>query len=305
MKVPLYRSLFSPLRKIINSVLISSVLLSFVVVGWRSNVLAQSPDHTVYLPLVSKNYQEWLDIFNQYRKAAGLNPVVANDSMNYGLGLHTNYMLLNPTQDDWHTEIEGKPGYTAEGKLAASQSNMLWTTDLKYTNKQAIDLWMEYFDLNRIEKIMNHRYHMLHPKLSQSGFSLKCDQTNCFAGLNIFGGLNQFESKERIEVIFPAANQQNVPPIQYGITWGFYGDYSSELDEVTLISSKIIDEKGNDIPHISRQPVKNNVYDYVNQIALYPERSFLPNQEYTVDITVKKNNDEIRKVWSFKTGSTP
>ncbi len=281
------------------------MLLSFIAIGWRNTVLAQSPDnHTVYLPLVSKNYQEWLDIFNQYRKAAGLNPVVANDSMNYGLNLHTKYMLLNPDQDNWHTEIEGKPGYTPEGKLAASNSNMLWSTDLKYTQKQAIDLWMEYFDQNRIEKIMSHRYHMLHPKLSQSGFSLKCDQTNCFAGLNIFGSLNQFESTERIEVIFPAANQQNVPPKRYGITWGFYRDSTSGLtedNEITLLSSKITGPLGA-VTHEARQPVKGNGYDYVNQIALYPDISFLPDQEYTVDITIViDKGDPIRKIWSFRT----
>lgn len=77
------------------------MLLSFIAIGWRNTVLAQSPDnHTVYLPLVSKNYQEWLDIFNQYRKAAGLNPVVANDSMNYGLSLHNRYLLACPQQKD-------------------------------------------------------------------------------------------------------------------------------------------------------------------------------------------------------------
>src|SRR5690606_28813901 len=97
-------------------------------------------------------YQEWLDIFNQYRKAAGLNPVEAIDSMNYGLSLHTKYLLLNPNQADWHTEYSDKPGYTAEGKLAASQSNMLWSNSPTYTVKQAIDLWMA---------TERHRYHML------------------------------------------------------------------------------------------------------------------------------------------------
>lgn len=187
MKAPLYRSLFSPLRKIINSVLISSVLLSFVVVGWRSNVLAQSPDHTVYLPLVSKNYQEWLDIFNQYRKAAGLNPAVANDSMNYGLGLHIKYLLACPQQKD--DKVYGMHGEnvcsnikeaTIEGKNAGSQSNMVWSNSPTYTAKQAIDLWMASAD---------HREHMLNPDLVESGFSLVCDGINCFAGLNVLGGI--------------------------------------------------------------------------------------------------------------------
>lgn len=289
MKVPLYRRLFSPLRKIINSVLITSFLLSFVVVGLRNSVLAQSPDYTVYLPLVSKNYQEWLDIFNQYRKVAGLNPVVANDSMNDGLGLHTNYMLLNPTQDDWHTEYEGKPGYTAEGKLAASQSNMLWSNDPKYTDKQAIDLWM---------KTERHRYHMLNPYLVQTGFSLDCEvnsnEPNCFAGLNIYGGIDV--KGGIIDVVYPAENQSNFPRSGFPITWGYYPYFlinSFGSPSVTLYDS-------------SNNPVGGTVNyhsDHVKEVVFMPNNELLANHRYKIVIQVKVDGVVKSKTWYFTTAS--
>jgi hypothetical protein len=262
------------------------MLLSFLAVGWKSTVIAQSPDnHTVYLPLVSKNYQEWLDIFNQYRKAAGLNPVVANDSMNYGLSLHTKYMLLNPNQDDWHTEYSDKPGYTAEGKLAASQSNMLWTNDLKYTDKKAIDLWM---------KTERHRYHMLNPYLKQSGFSLSCDGKNCFAGLNIYGGIENVGGI--VNVVYPAENQINFPRSGFPITWGFYpynliNTFASP--SVTLYDS-------------SNKPVSGKISlhsDHVKEVVFIPDGELLANHKYKIVMSIKVDNATVTKTWYFTTGS--
>lgn len=168
-------------RKIIYTILVLSLLLSIITTASSRTVLAQQSQYVVYLPLVSKNNLEWLNVFNQYRKAAGLNPVVANDSMTYGLSLHVKYMLLNPDQDDWHTEYPGRPGYTSAGELAANQSNMLWTNNLKYTEKQSIDLWMGS---------PGHRALMLNPDLVESGFYLECNAIHCFAGLNVLGGIN-------------------------------------------------------------------------------------------------------------------
>ncbi len=101
----------------------------------KPDVIAQESDKSqvVYLPLVFKNSltscsegpDQWLCLLNFYRATAGVNPVIQNSTYNSTIGLHTNYMLLNPTQENMHTEYAGNPGYSEAGKEAAGQSNMI------------------------------------------------------------------------------------------------------------------------------------------------------------------------------------
>lgn len=269
------------------------MLLSFIAIGWRSTVLAQSPDnHTVYLPLVSKNYQEWLDIFNQYRKAAGLNPVAANDSMNYGLSLHNRYLLACPLQKD--DENEGMHGEnvcssikeaTVAGEIAGGQSNMLWSTDLKYTQKQAIDLWM------RTER---HRYHMLNPYLVESGFNLSCGSIYCFAGLNIYGGIKNVGGI--VNVVYPAENQINFPRSGYPITWGFYPH--NLISTFTSPSVTLYDSSNKTVSG------KVNLHsDHVKEVVFIPNDELLANHRYKVVMSIKVDNATVTKTWYFTTGS--
>ncbi len=176
------------IRKTILSIVVVLLVISVLSPFSSSTASAQNNgDYKVYLPLVLKNNQEWLTVLNQYRRDRGLNPVSANSNMSYGLSLHIKYLLACPQQkDDKSYGMHGEnvcPSIkeaTPEGALAASQSNLLWTTDLKYTEKQAIDLWWNS---------ANHQAHMLNPKLVESGFFLACDNKYCFAGLNVLGGI--------------------------------------------------------------------------------------------------------------------
>ena len=272
-------------RKIIYSILALSLLLSIITTASSRTVLAQAPaKHTVYLPLVSKNYQEWLDIFNQYRNSVGLNPVVANDSMNYGLSLHTKYLLLNPTQTNWHTEYSDKPGYTEAGKLAASQSNMLWSNSPSYTEKQSIDLWMA---------TERHRYHMLNPYLAQSGFSLACDGINCFAGLNIYGAINQSTTIRNVP--YPAENQTNIPRPNFPITWGFYP--ASSISTFNSPSVSLYDN--------SNKLVAGTINlhsDHVKELVFIPTNTLMSNHKYKVVMSMNVNGKVESKTWYFTTG---
>lgn len=176
------------IRKTILSIVLVLLVVSMLSPFWTGVASAQTKgDYTIYLPLVSKNYLEWLEILNQYRRAEGLNPVVSNNNMSYELSLHIKYLLACPQQKD--DKVYGMHGEnvcstikeaTPEGASAARQSNLLWSTDLKITQKHAIDVWMDSAD---------HRVHMLNPDLVESGFSLICDAKNCFAGLNVLGGI--------------------------------------------------------------------------------------------------------------------
>jgi hypothetical protein len=245
----------------------------------------------------AKAYYEWLGLFNQYRVTAGLDPVIQNSTYSSSIALHTNYMLLNPTQSNLYTEYVGNPGYTDEGKIAAGQSNMIKLIGGTYlTQKLSIDLWMAS---------PSHRYNMLHPDLSQSGFSLQCDSKNCFSGLNILGSLPLSYQVQYKNLIFPADKQQDIPASRYPITWGFYMPWTSatnDNDEVRFVSATIKDHNNNSISYTKVEPYHSDgVWAYVNQVVITPSIDLLPEQTYYVDMTVSYQGQTYSRSWSFTT----
>lgn len=273
----------------------------------KPEVIAQEPDkpQIVYLPLVFKNSltscpegpEEWLCLLNFYRTTAGVNPVIQNSTFTLTIALHTNYMLLNSTQENMHTEYEGKPGYTDAGKTAASQSNMIKLIGGTYLNqKQSIDLWMA---------TPNHRYNMLHPDLDQSGFGLSCDSKNCFSGLNILGSLPPSYQIQMVNLVFPTDKQQGIPVNRYPITWGFYMPWTgdeTDYDEVKFVSGKIVDQDNKSISFSVSEPNRSDgVWTYNNQVVLTPNSDLVPGKIYYIEMTVSYQGRNYSKSWSFNT----
>ena len=293
--------------KIMMSALIIFVFFIGILPIDKPDVIAQEPDKSqfVYLPLVSKNSltscsegsDQWLCLLNFYRATTGVNPVVQNNTYNSTMAFHTNYMLLNPTQDNMHTEYVEKPGYTVAGKEAAGQSNMIKLIgDTYLTTKQSIDLWMA---------TPNHRYNMLHPDLTQSGFSLQCDTKNCFSGLNILGSLPASYKIREINLVYPADKQQGIPTSRYPITWGFYMPWSSttsDKDEVRFISATIKDKNNRSISYTKQEPNHTDgSWAYNNQVVITPGEDLLPEQTYWVEMAVSFQGKPYSRSWSFTT----
>jgi len=83
---------------------------------------------------------DWLAYINYYRAIAHLPPVTENTAWSYGAQQHARYMVCNDVLS--HTEDSTKACYSPEGNLAGQNSNVMLTTDINYTDFQAIDLWM-------------------------------------------------------------------------------------------------------------------------------------------------------------------
>jgi hypothetical protein len=155
----------------------------------------------------------------------------------------------------------------------------------------------------------SHRYNMLHPDISSSGFNLSCDSKNCASGLNILGSLPSSLNISHKNIIYPVENQQGIPPTQYPITWAFYMPWNSttpESDEVRFVSASIVYNVNQSVSFTVSEPNHNNgSWDYKNQIVLTPDNPFLPNQTYRIRLTVSYKNQNYSKDWSFTTASTP
>ena len=280
--------------KIMMRVVIIFVFLVSVLPFDKPDVMAQEPDKSqvVYLPLVltnsivscSEGPEQWLCLLNLYRTIAGVNPVTKNNSYSYGLDLHTSYLINCPKQAevDMHAETVC-PGWTVEGRAAGSQSNMVWNPGPNYTIKQSVDLWIQF---------ARHRYGMLHPDLTQSGFDLSCDSKNCAAGLNVLAGLQL--SKGIREVIYPAENQIDFPKTDFPITWAFYT--TSTIGTISIDSIKLVDQNGNSV-----QGTLTIYNDYVKEVVFKPNTSLLPNHKYSIEMKIKIDGNPKSRAWSFTT----
>ncbi len=103
----------------------------------------------------------WLAYVNYYRAVAHLPPVTENPAWSDGAYMHACYMVKNDYFG--HDEPGGSsaPCFSPEGVQAAGNSNLMLTTDINYTDFQAIDLWM---------RGPFHGIGLLDPQLLQVGF---------------------------------------------------------------------------------------------------------------------------------------
>jgi hypothetical protein len=83
---------------------------------------------------------DWLGIVNAYRSMSGLAPVAAEPTWAAGTEAHSCYMVVNGLIS--HTESPALPGYSAEGNLAGSSSNVAVSGSVEADARSHIDLWM-------------------------------------------------------------------------------------------------------------------------------------------------------------------
>lgn len=233
----------------------------------------------------------WLDRLNYYRGVAGLPPVPESAGFSADLAKHVNYMLLNvPAEGLWHGETPGRPGYTPEGDQAAAESNLYWyPSGASYgaNPAMAIDGWMAS---------IKHRYGMLHPDLTLTGFSFGCDSKNCGAGLNVIGGIVWDSNPKPNGIVYPGAGQKDVNT-DITITWQFY-----LAPTVVLKSASLKDSNGQSIAITTTQPADG---DYFNMVSVKPQSSLSNGRTYVASITVQLGSSELSQTWNFSTVGAP
>jgi uncharacterized protein YkwD len=290
-------------------------------------VFAQTPDngHQIFLPLVingsgttqndvcNQSNEEWLCRLNQYRQMVNLPAVTSDYNMSDAVKKHDNYLLLNgdkivskpPIITNYHLEVDDPayPGYTPEGSEAGGQSNIVWNPGPGYTVKDAIDIWMTF---------SSHRYGMLHPDFSRSGFDLTCTDRYCASSLNVTGSLPKSYDFSETNISYPLDKQTGLATAT-DITWAFYRPWLEDKikygdSEVYYVSGSIIDQNGNPVEFRVNEPIHVDEFgnpdvknDYKNQVALIPISDLQPNHTYRVSLTVRYLGQNYTKNWSFTT----
>ena len=297
------------LRNILAFIILITILLTNTIVPIQQ-VQAQVDSYQVYLPAIFQGNQtlqdlclpgnlQWLCLLNQYRTDAGLNPVTNFPDYSPALALHTNYLLLNPDQANFHDEYPNNPGYTDVGEDAGHQSNMARKASTDFQVQETMELWM---------KFSNHRFAMLHPDLTLSGFDLSCDNSICYSGLNVLGSLPPSYQVTEKNVDYPGDNQTGIPADIFPVTWAFYmpwwrlGCSSDDNDEVYLINADIYNQQNQKISITTTEPNHTDgVWDYKNQVVLTPDQPLLSGQTYRVEMAVRYQGQTYQHTWSFST----
>lgn len=297
--------------------IVLSLLLLITSFQPRQHVSAQtSPDsngHQVYLPLLTngsnsvkqdvcdQSNEEWLCRLNHYRQRMNLPSISPNNTMSSAVEKHDQYLLVNGDKiqagliTNLHHEDPNNPGYTPEGREAGGQSNVVWYPSTGYSVEEAIEIWMTF---------SSHRYGMLHPDLSASGFDLTCNDQYCAASLNVTGSLPASYEFSEANLTYPLDGQTGLDPAAH-ITWAFYRPWLGEktdANEVYFVSGSITDQSGNQVAFSVDEPNHTNgVDDYKNQIALMPADNLQNNHTYQVSLTVRYRGQDYIKNWSFTT----
>lgn len=260
-----------------------------LLVGWlapRATVGASVPcggNHCLFLPTVEEAPPDttylpaaWLARLNRYRRAAGLEPVVEDPTLTRGVQQHVAYMLLNPDEYE-HGETPGNPGYTPEGEQAARESN-LWRTGPGFTEAEAIDGWMES---------LFHRFGMLRPDLTTTGFALACNAHGCAAALNVLGGTDGASAPDG--TLYPAHTQRGVETSF--LSWQFH----PFEPPITLTAASLRTVTGEALPITTA-----SADGFWNVATLRPDAPLTPGATYIAHMELRQEARTLARTWSFR-----
>jgi uncharacterized protein YkwD len=278
-----------------------------------------------YLPLIERpcppvtvpSSGSWLDYLNYYRATACLPPVTEDTDLTDGDHKHAIYMVKNDVL--LHDEDPNNPWYTSEGQIAAQQSNLAGSGDMKTTDLWAIDTWMQ---------APFHAVGILDPHLFQVGYGSYREadgNLQMAAALNVIAGTNYTEN-----IKYPVFWPSNGTTIPIRLHWGEYpnpltscpgyevpsglplviqigpGDITPHVSTTTFTQNGrflehcVFDETTYTNPDADQQNLGRTILGTRDAIVLIPKSSLSPGMTYTVSITVNGQT----YTWSFNTSDT-
>jgi hypothetical protein len=246
-----------------------------------------------------------LERLNAHRKAAGLEPVVADPSLSKGCAAHAAYLVKNVDQPSaqglgLHAEEAKLPGYTKEGERAGKASVIF----LGKEGPDAVEGWMGS---------LLHRIPLLQSRLKKVGYGVaRGGPAKSTVVLDSTNGMSA--GKDAPFVVYPADGQKDVPrafveeipdPIPgsvdkkagYPVTVIF-----SEGALVKDVKASLKDADGKEVPFWLSSPEKPAAADYQrNTVGLIAEDPLKPETTYTVAVSARVTGKPWLKTWSFTT----
>jgi len=153
---------------------------------------------------------------NRFRSAAGLPLYRLNEKRCAGCQAHAEYLYLNGDSpasplEDTHRESKGKPGYSAEGELAARFSGVAYFPELATAITEQL-------------ATMLHRTLYLGPSLEGLGLGSRKGSLSGVLGYSVMWGSEVRINADGFPVVVPAPGQIDVPRFCEGEEPGVEGD---------------------------------------------------------------------------------
>ncbi len=237
---------------------------------------------------------------NTTRKDLGLAEVAFDWDLTYGAALHAKYVALNPAGQA-STQVEGKPGFSEDGKKAAPNC-FSWQA-------RTLSQWMEA----SIAAAFN-RVYLFRPALERVGFG-QHSAGQVGVAVDVLSGIGNGDADKGKVVMYPKDGavvaidkaREGVEPVPgkegtlgFPITITFY-----DADErVGDVKAKLI-EGQKELPAYLSTPddpaVKQTYATNLGTIILIPKAVLKKGGTYGVSVEAKLKGDSFKKAWTFKT----
>jgi uncharacterized protein YkwD len=250
---------------------------------------------------------------NEFRQAAGLEPVVLDEDLNRGCRHHAHYLVVNhdhpATQGlGAHEEDAKLPGFTEEGQRAGKAGNIALG---EFDPLASIDGWMA---------TLYHRVPILDPRLKRIGFC--CARGPRLGWITVLDVLTGREAGLLpAPLTYPAEDQKNIP-----LSFPAGGEVPDPIPEdkdgragypitVTFptgkvpvnITGNLKDDKDQEVPVWFSSPKKPANPKFVqhqgNTVCLIPMDPLRPSTSYRVQLQGELDGQAWSKTWSFTTGA--
>lgn len=240
---------------------------------------------------------------NAARSAVGLPALELDPRLSRGCELHARYLHVNRRHAaangmGMHTEVDGLPGASDEGRAAAAVS-IITRRD---SAGEAVEAFLATF---------YHRIPLLRPGLKRIGIGI----SGRSVVVNAFDGV---DAEETDAVPYPAPQAKAVPlefplelpdpipagaprPAGFPITLQF----PQEGPEVRSARAELRDEAGRLLKaHLSSPERPATQFSQMNTVCLIPASPLRPGGRYRVSVSGVLGEAPVRKEWSFATRAT-
>lgn len=247
--------------------------------------------------------QQALEKVNSYRHEAGLSSAELDETLSAGCLAHCRYMSVNNPdgfRENPHDEVEGKPHFSPEGRLAARNSPISYIGSAE----KAVDEWMS---------TMLHRIPLLRRGLKRVGIGMfgRIIAMDCQQGIEW--------SRRRGPVLWPPDKASGIPvafnrlgevpsPVPGGLGNAARAGYPVTIQFVlgTKIengSMRLLNPRGQPVRCYVSTPQKPLVKHSVTAefLGLIPRSWLKPGATYTVVAACTADGKLFRKTWSFTT----
>jgi uncharacterized protein YkwD len=241
---------------------------------------------------------------NDYRKAAGLEPLTADPDLSAPCQAHAVYLARNTDAKDlnWNDEAENLPGYSADGRRVARRSSVNAGAGPEAMTDWAVASFIP-------------RELLLEPGLRKLGVGAAPFVGGGFWWVIDSQGERPQDRDQAGVVLFPGPDQKGVPtayppgeepgPVPepdaktpgYAVTVRF-----PPRTAVEGVEAKITDDAGKEVEAFVSTPAHPAIRGVPQHcIGLIPKNVLRPDVKYTVEMSAKVGGEAWQRKWSFRT----